>query len=319
MTFPYNGLVSNSNIIYGKWTHIAVVRNNGTVYLYINGVLDSSSGLGNYNVFSTNNTWYIGAAGDNAALSYMSGLISNFRVVNGVAVYTGNFTIPTTGLSITQSSSTNISSISNTALSNPVGGAVYYSGAGSSGYQSITGAFILSPIITNLTVEGWVFLITMPTANTWTTGVSVLLGTDSASLTTGVHFVIGALNLFIVVTNTQYGGFTHNMTAGNWYHLAYVINNNVITFYVNGVAIGSTASIPSTYASTTTYIATAAATASYGLNGYISNLRVLKNVALYINNFTPSTNPLTNTQLGVTNNNLVGFIHWHSLHHIRLY
>jgi len=303
LTFPLNAIVSNSSIVYGKWTHIAVVRNSGVVYLYINGVLDSSSSLGNYDVYSNNNTWYIGATGDNTSASYLSGFISNFRVVTGIAVYTGNFTVPSIGLTTTQTSGTNINAISNSLVSN--GGAVWYSGAGSNGYQSISNNYILNAGLSNITVEGWVYLYVMPTANTWTTGVSVLFGADSASLTTGVHFVIGSTTLFVVITNTLYGGFIHNMSVGNWYHLAYVNINNTMTFYVNGVSIGSVFNLPSTFVATTTYIGTAAATSGYGLNGYISNLRVIKSLGIYTSNFTPSTNPFTNTQSAVTNINSV--------------
>jgi len=303
-SFPSTALVSNTNIIYGKWTHIAVVRKSGIVYLYINGVLDSSiTPYGNYNVYSNVNTWYIGAAGDNTSASYISGLISNFRVTTGIAVYTGNFTTPSLALTTTQSSGTNISAISTSLITN--GGAVWYSGGGNSGYQFVPANYVLNAGLSNLTVESWVYLIVMPTSNTWTTGVSVLVGSDSA-LTNGVHFVIGASTLFVTITNTIYGGFVHNMTSATWYHLAYVNINNNMTFYVNGVAIGTASNLPATATTATSvYIGTALSTSGYGLNGYISNLRILKSIGVYSGNFTPSITPLTNTQTTVNNINTV--------------
>ena len=53
----------------------------------------------------------IGNAYATYTLTYWQGYLSNLRVVNGVGVYTGNFTVPTTPLTATQSSGTNISAI----------------------------------------------------------------------------------------------------------------------------------------------------------------------------------------------------------------
>jgi Concanavalin A-like lectin/glucanases superfamily len=314
------GMTSNRDIIYGKWTHIALVRRSGIVYLYINGILDSSSSSnGNYVVYSSssnNNTWYIGGGGDSPSLGIITGYISNFRVVNGIGLYSGtnsvtsNFTLPASGFNTTQSSSSNIAAISTALVSN--GAAVYFSGAGNSGYYSIpysaTGGYILDGSISNLTVEAWVYLYVMPTSNNWTTGVSVMFGVAS-TLTNGIHFVIGLNNLFIVVNNTSYVGYPHNMIAATWYHVAYVINNGVTTIYVNGVSLGSQSNLPANITISYTYnayLGTGATTVGYGLNGYISNLRVLKAIAVYTGNFTPSiTTPLTNSQSTVTNVNAI--------------
>jgi len=87
-TVTYTSTV-NINI----WTHIAVVRSGSTVSVYINGTAspttDTQAGtLGNGNGLSI---------GVNVTGSYFAGNISNFRIVNS-AVYTGNFTTPTTTL-----------------------------------------------------------------------------------------------------------------------------------------------------------------------------------------------------------------------------
>ena len=87
----------------GRWYHIALVKNGGTTYLYINGTQELTTGLG----LNGGTNWAIGfmqfgvLAGD-----HLNGYISNFRVVAGTAVYTGNFTSPTSPLT----------AISNTAL-----------------------------------------------------------------------------------------------------------------------------------------------------------------------------------------------------------
>ena len=307
-----NQFTSNATITYGKWMHIAVVRRSGTLFLYINGILDSSA-TANYSIYSPDNRWYIGGGEIGQTDSYLSGYISNFRVVNGIAVYSGtntsiaNFTVPTSPLATTQNSSTNIASISTALVAN--GGAVWYSGAGSAGYQTISGHYILNASLNNLTVEGWVFLSAMPTANTWASGVSVMFDTtQTSSLTVGIKFVIGSNNIFAVINNTLYGGYLHNMISGTWYHLAYVISNRTLIFFVNGFEVGEVPNIPINISSTaigTNYIATSGTNGGYGLNGYISNLRIVKGYAVYVGNFSPSTSPLTNTQSAVTNINAI--------------
>jgi len=99
----------------GAWHHIAVVRTStgsGGLALYINGTSVGTATLGSLaTVTSTFNIGYIGEAFG----STFSGYISNFRILNGTAVYTGNFTVPASPLATTQSSSTNIAAIASAA------------------------------------------------------------------------------------------------------------------------------------------------------------------------------------------------------------
>ena len=72
-------------------SHIAVVDNNGTQTIYVDGVskaTGTSSGATQYtfaNIGSrpANNWWY-------------TGYIDDFRITSGIARYTANFTPPTT-------------------------------------------------------------------------------------------------------------------------------------------------------------------------------------------------------------------------------
>jgi hypothetical protein len=88
------------------WTHVALVRNSTSLALYLNGVLDAA---GAYNIGTQTLYYYngnfkslsVGNNGDGAG--FFQGRISNMRVVKGAAVYTGNFTVPTSPLSATQS------------------------------------------------------------------------------------------------------------------------------------------------------------------------------------------------------------------------
>ena len=78
-----------------------------------------------------------------------------------------------------------------------------------------------------------------------------------------------------------------------WYHLAVVRSGNNFTMYKNGVSV-ATATYSGTVVSNTYviggYIGTSGTTS---LDGYMSNLRIVKGTPVYTGNFTPPTSPLT--------------------------
>lgn len=96
--YTYNFVFGGTNV-YGNWMHFAVVRNSGTVTLYINGLAQGTASVSD-NITSTS-TLYVGdrtTTDPNGFYNY-NGLITNLRIVKGTAVYTSNFTVPTAPLS----------------------------------------------------------------------------------------------------------------------------------------------------------------------------------------------------------------------------
>jgi hypothetical protein len=106
-------IASTSTIAYNTWAHIAIVRQSTSLKLYLNGALDTSvtiSGSLNWNL--ANGGTRIGRGFDvDSTNGYYPGYLSNLRVVKGVAVYTGNFTVPTSPLGTAQGSGTNIAAV----------------------------------------------------------------------------------------------------------------------------------------------------------------------------------------------------------------
>ena len=101
----------SSAVTINTWNHFAVVRSGtGTnqFVIYVNGVAGYTNTRAD-NITNTN-TLYLSKS-DVSNSGYVNGYISNFRVVKGVAVYTGNFTVPTAPLAATQGAGTNISAI----------------------------------------------------------------------------------------------------------------------------------------------------------------------------------------------------------------
>jgi hypothetical protein len=85
---------SNTTMSTGQWYHVAFVRESGTLKMYFNGTVDSStqSFSGQY---GKTDTVYLGDqhAGGGGAPQYY---VDDLRVTKGLARYTGNFTPPTT-------------------------------------------------------------------------------------------------------------------------------------------------------------------------------------------------------------------------------
>ena len=140
-TFPYNGYDISYGEVAGKmifdasgtkimiddaltnqWVHYAWVCNAGNGTVYRNGVsVGTVSGL-NPQVPSSQTTLAIGYRPDTNG-SYLSGYLSNFRMINGTAVYTSAFTPSTTPLTaisgtslLTAQSSSTITDASTNAL-----------------------------------------------------------------------------------------------------------------------------------------------------------------------------------------------------------
>lgn len=93
---------------------------------------------------------------------------------------------------------------------------------------------------------------------------------------------------------------TTNPTSGSWTHIAITRNGGTLKYWINGVGQSSTIADGNNYAGSASEVRIGAG--YYGdFQGNISNLRVVKGVAVYTGNFTPSTSPLSATQSASTN------------------
>ena len=244
----------------------------------------------------------------------MNGYISNLRLVKGTAVYTANFTPPTTPLTAISGTSlllsgTNAGIIDTSTKFNPVtyGDAKistavvkYHTGSmifdGTGDYLTVPPSSILQFGASPFTVEFWMY----PTNVAGDRGIFGLhgVGTDHYC---GI-LINNAGNLKTWYRQTSLNNVTGSTTlvANTWYHVALVrtsdtVENN-LRIYLNGVQDGgrlmagteNTFSIPTTSAVVgRTY---------YDNNqqyfiGYLDDLRVTKGVARYTSTFTPPTAP----------------------------
>jgi len=74
-----------------QWIHCAITRESGTLYIFKDGDLSFST-TSSEDITDNTNLLYIGSTSDG---DYFTGHITNFHFVKGTALYTSNFTPPT--------------------------------------------------------------------------------------------------------------------------------------------------------------------------------------------------------------------------------
>lgn len=97
-TYRFSG---SAGTILNNWVHWAVVRQSNITKVYKNGTQIGSQITDNNNISNTSTALTIGNETTKSSGAAFVGRITNFRWVKGLAVYTGNFTKPTSSLTAT--------------------------------------------------------------------------------------------------------------------------------------------------------------------------------------------------------------------------
>ena len=305
------------------WYHLAFVRNgSSSTTFYVNGVAVSTQAF-TQNITGVTGSTVIGVA-SNSPAGYVNGYISNLRATN-TAVYTTNFTPPTTSLT-SVSGTTYLLCQSNyfvdnsgnnftvTAAGTPSaqpfspfaptaaystganGGSMYFDGTGdylnlatNTAYNFGTGDF---------TIEAWIYCSS--------TGTQAILDTRTTDALQAYIFYTGSQKIaFIYSASSVTSASTYSLNT--WNHVAVTRASGTIRLFINGVLDANTATYSSAIdASAFPSIGGGRSTGAsivngYYYNGYISNLRVVKGTAVYTATFTPPTAPLT----AITNTSLL--------------
>ena len=310
------------------WHHAAYVKSGSTFRIFLDGVLEYYNG--SYSTTFTSTATYIGSQNSGDASYSFRGYISNFRVVKGTAVYTTSST--TIGASIFTPSTTPLTAITNTALLtcqstriidnstnaltmtgtgtytikqfNPFGytaqSAISYTPTthGGSMYLDGTGDYLTSSALAsnaigsgNFTIECWAYPITLSGQQ----GIVNITNTSSSgSDGLAIYFDTGSKISFWVNGNGGTATTTATYTSGTWYHIALVRSGSTNTLYVNGVSSATNSSTPTSSTPAYGIGRIYNDNTSYSMNGYISDVRITKGIALYTSNFVPPTQTLGN-------------------------
>jgi hypothetical protein len=312
-------ITGTTTLVVGTWYHVAVARSSTSTKMFLNGVQEGSTYSDSNNYVASRVT--INSNGATAG-NYLVGYTSNLRLVKGTAVYTANFTPPTTPLTaITntslltcQSNYFKDNSSNNFALTisgtpsvqpfSPFAPTTAYSTNGNGGSIYSLGSntnYLALPTSTNLLMTGDFTLETyvyIPAGTTQTAYSNIYNGASSPNQ--GIYSSYSSNNNFGYFGATPSINIQTGIKAndGAWHHIAAVRSGTTLSVYVDGISRG-------TPATTSANIDLGSATAGRigaGSNGatdnpflgYISSLRILNGTALYTANFTPPTAPLTN-------------------------
>jgi len=90
-------LLSTSSVAENEWTHLAVSYDGQTVRLFVNGVEHHSKTPQPF-LYSSNQHITFGSTTDGASTNKFIGYLEDVRMINGVSVYSADFTVPTTTL-----------------------------------------------------------------------------------------------------------------------------------------------------------------------------------------------------------------------------
>lgn len=163
----------------------------------------------------------------------------------------------------------------------------------------------------DFTAEAWINLSALP-ANTGTAGAFVIFQKGyTAGSNLEWSFIVsqtsGSYNLSFLQSTTGTSATTYlsssiSISTNTWYHVAITKSSTTLTYYLNGVAYG-TSTINATSFSSTGSLSIGADPVGTAptFPGYISNARIVKDVVVYTGAFTTPTSPLTNTQSAGTN------------------
>jgi len=304
----------------GTWYHVAVSRQSGTTRAFLNGNLISSSATFSGVAFAQNGAAMGYRASPSASFAF--GNISNFRLVNGTAVYTASFTPSTSPLT----------NITNTAilLTNTNAGVIDYSkksdyvtagsmqistgtvkyGSGSLSFPS-TGSWL-----TTLSTQTSAVYSPIPTVGNILTGDFTIEGwfNFTSGQTSGVRSLIAqwdqsSLSLVGFILRTNAGGLEFlwgpdpgagiimsggSITAGTWQHIAVTRSGNTFRMFLNGTQTATTTNTNTRAAIAVPYSMgnyygpsrTLPASGPVDFIGFMDEIRITKGYARYTANFT---------------------------------
>lgn len=320
----YNGannfVTSTAKITTNTWNHVAMTKTSSGVTVFVNGLAGTTTAISGTPQSSTSYPLIVGQINNACA----SGYISNLRVVRGTAIYSGNFTPPTTpltavtntklltcqsnrfvdnssnALTLTVTGNTSVQAFSPFAPSAAystatIGGSGYFDGSGD--YLTVTSSTAFD-MTGDFTVEMWVYPITLNATNgatVFSCGATSLFQLNTLGAGTKIEWY-STTNPSII--SVSYSGY---LQLNQWNHLVACRTGTTLAIFVNGTRLG-TATDNTSYDLSQLYLSYQPGS-SHFLNGYMGDVRVIKGSGPY--NATQSTltvptaplTAITNTQL----------------------
>ena len=303
--------ISGGTVQPNQWNHVLCSRDSSNdVRLFLNGVQVGST----YNDTTAYDSIVCRIGCANTGGDFQ-GFVSNVRLVNGTAVETSGFTVPTSPLTevsgttflglqsnrFVDNSTTPVTSVTpNDAVSiqpfSPFAPSAAYSASvnGGSGYWDGTDTLTVSStgltFTGDFTVEAWIY--SSFTGGTGLSGFTIIdtrAGYTLSNWALGVFDSVGTL-YWVSTGILPASSITCNPNA--WNHVLVSRSGTTLRIFVNGQqGYSGTVSGTITPGSATAYIGTGTGGTNYAAPGYISGLSVIDGTATQTSNFTPPTAP----------------------------
>ena len=248
-----------------NWHHVAVTSQSGTLHGYLDGYLVANEPGLITPTYNANDTFSIGASSPNNNYGVgtvntgtgFKGLITNFRFINGIAKYTGTYTVPSTQLTTTATTTELLllADVPGSYLADSTNTQANLGGGNllkefRSGNLTLTPGTVTTEdpgnVVVALGTSTWTFngetrAIDFPDGTHQTTAyplsVTNFVGSSGNS---GVYNVSAVTdNVILVSTATGYASYvqillpTNNVSIGKKFTIKKTIGNNVLVFVQN--------------------------------------------------------------------------------------
>ena len=297
-----------------EWTHVAVVKNGGVITGYCNGVgtvLATGVTLGPFE-HNPEEPLHIGDLPTGGTYD-LNGYMNDFRIYKGVAKYTKDFIPASTHPDILPETPSGVALGSQLAKVPVVdGGSVSFPvNAAQNHYLEVLDSDDFSFLLGDFTIEAFVYC-SQPEGTTAHNSIIQKYETQVSTSSWWLSFYNAAnagdnkflFNFYHGSTSISLDSSAAGDVASNsWNHVAAVRDGTNLRLYVNGRCCDTEFVDVNQMNDTTTPVRIGTdGNGNYDMNGFISNVRIVKGTCLYPNGttFTPPTEPLTTTSQGAT-------------------
>jgi hypothetical protein len=312
-----------------QWVHCVACRSGATLSLFVNGVrkatTTTSATLGTGGAMTIGGQWFANAS----TRQLQNGYISNARVLKGASAYDATLstlTVPTapltpisnTSLLTCQSNRFIDNGSANSGQPFPItvngtprvqafqpfsptasyttalyGGSGYFNGSTDNLSAASNAAFGFGT--GDFTIDLWAYVANTSNAMSL---VDLRNGVES-TVNPLLYMAIGGAISWLVNGAVQIASAA--ITANSWVHIAVSRSSASTKIFINGTQSGSTYSDSNNYGQSSAFIGRGSVTTTLYVNGYLSNVRLVKGTAVYTAAFTPPTSPVT----AITNTSLL--------------